>query len=227
MRNITKSQPAPACLALEKIKKNGKYNCGNTFQRLHDDFFGKCYLCEDNTATDLNIEHFKPHFSGKNIDRKFDWKNLFYACSHCNGRKGSLDIPLLDCTNPAHKIVEWIKFDIKPFPKELVKIEALQKTDIVQNTVNLLDDIYNCKARKDVPFSACENAANNLRQKLITEIKKFGDLLEAFYEEDDKEDKDFYSKKIKKHLKNSSPFSAFKLWIVKENDFFRAEFLDS
>ena len=70
MRNITKSQPAPACLALEKAKKSGTYNCGDTFQRLHDDFLGKCYLCEDKTATGLNIEHFKPHFGGKNIDRK-------------------------------------------------------------------------------------------------------------------------------------------------------------
>ena len=227
MRNITKSQPAPACLALEKVKKSGTYNCGDTFQRLHDDFFGKCYLCEDKTATGLNIEHFKPHFGGKNIDRKFDWNNLFYACYHCNMRKGSLDIPLLDCTNAAHKIVEWIKFDIKPFPKELVKIEALQKTNIVQNTVDLLDDIYNCKARKDVPFSACENAANNLRQKLITEIKKFEKVCNEFLEETDKEEQRIYKRSIKRHLKVSSPFSAFKLWNVKQYSFFNATFLES
>ena len=29
-----KSQPAPACLAIEKSRKSDKYNCGNVLDRL-------------------------------------------------------------------------------------------------------------------------------------------------------------------------------------------------
>jgi hypothetical protein len=47
MINLTKSQPAPDCLATEKLKKSGTYRCGDVHVRLKADFYNKCYICEN------------------------------------------------------------------------------------------------------------------------------------------------------------------------------------
>ncbi len=227
MINIEKSQPAPDCLEVEKKKKNGTYRCEDTYKRIASDFFGKCYLCEYDKPSGINIEHFKPHYQGKNKDRKFDWNNLFFSCSHCNGIKTSSEIELLNCINPDHKIIDWIKFDIKPFPKELPKITAINKIPIVENTVELLDKIYNYKINDDT-FSSTKDAANNLRHKLLLEIEKFGKLLKEYYEDEidsSSYEKKILKRKIKKLMSTKSPFSAFKIWIIKENITFKKDFM--
>ncbi len=226
MINVKKTQPAPECLEIEKSKNNGTYLCGDTYKRVADDFFGKCYLCEDNEPTKINVEHFKPHYQGKNKDRKFDWNNLFFSCAHCNGIKTSSEIEFLNCTNPEHKITDWIKFDIKPFPKELPKITAKNKIPIVENTVELLNKVYNYKVN-DNTFSSTKDAANNLRHKLLLEIDNFGKLLKEYYEDEigltDFERK-ILKRKINKLINIKSPFSAFKIWIIKENNTYRKDF---
>jgi len=231
MINIVKSQPAPICLEEEKNKTNGNYRCGDTYERISEDFFGKCYLCEDDKPTSINIEHFKPHYQGKDKDRKFDWNNLFLACSHCNGIKRANENEILNCTNPEHKITDWIKFDIKPFPRELPKISAKNDNEIndeiVKNTVELLNKIYNYNVN-DNSFTSTKDAAFKLRKKIIEEIALFGKILDEFYEPKiDLTDveKETLKRKIKKHISPKSPFSAFKLWIVKDNKIYSEEFL--
>lgn len=118
MIHLTKSQPAPSCLATEKLKKSGTYRCGDVHTRLQNDFHNKCYICEEKDISSINIEHFRPH-EGKNIDLKFDWNNLFFACAHCNNTKlanPKYDL-ILNCTNPQHLILDWIAFKADTFPK--------------------------------------------------------------------------------------------------------------
>lgn len=165
MINIVKSQPAPECLEIEKRKKSGNHLCGDTYKRLNDDFYGKCYLCEDSKPTEIHIDHLEPHFNGKNKDRQFDWNNLFFACAHCNRIKSSSEKEILNCTNNNHKITDWIKFEIKPFPRELPKIKAveeMEKNNQVHNTIELLTKIYNYCV-EDNSFSQTKDAAYNLR----------------------------------------------------------------
>lgn len=227
MINIKKSQVAPECLDAEKLKKKGDYLCGDTYKRIAEDFFGKCYLCEYDKPSKINVEHFKPHYQGQNKDRKFDWNNLFFSCAHCNGVKSSSEIELLNCTNPDHKIIDWIKFDIKPFPKESPKITAINEAPIVKNTVELLDKIYNYKIN-DNTFSSTKEAANNLRHKLLLEIEHFGKLLKEYYESEielDDYERGILKRKIKKMISIKAPFSAFKIWIIKENTIYQKDFL--
>jgi len=223
MINITKSQPSPDCLAIERLKKNGNYNCGDVLKRLFDDSHEKCYLCEDNTTTSPEIEHFKPHLGSKKLDRKFDWNNLLYVCSHCNGIKSSSDAELLNCTKPEQNIVERIKFSMKAFPKELAKISALHPGQVTKNTVNLLEKVYNYEART-TSFSQTKIGANNLRNKVLKEINSFRRLIEEFYNVEGIEDKSIIKRMIQKKLEPCSPFAAFKIWIVKENQFFLEDF---
>ena len=85
MINIVKSQPSPECLSIEAQKKNGDYKCGEVLSRIKNDFYNKCYICETQAPTTINVEHFRPHKG--NVSLKFDWNNLFYACGHCNNTK--------------------------------------------------------------------------------------------------------------------------------------------
>lgn len=219
MINITKSQPAPECLESEKnIPSSKDYRCGDVVARLKFDSHNKCYLCEEKYISSINVEHFVPH-KGKNRDLMFDWNNLFFVCVHCNNTKRADDSEILNCTNSKHKILELIKFDIKAFPKEKAKIIALSEDNIVKNTVLLLDKIYN-----GTHTGIKIEEADNICKKLVDEIAIFGDILRKYDDTYDDNEKDEFRKSIIRNLSPKSPFTAFKVWIIKENEFLNSEF---
>jgi len=212
MINITKSQPPPDCLEIEKKKKNGDYKCGEVVKRTRDDFHNKCYLCEEKGISTINVEHFLPHKG--NLDLKFDWNNLFFACPHCNSTKGHLFDDILNCTHPSPKIVDVIRFECKSFPKEKPKIVALESGTKVIRTVELLNRIYNGTTNLK------EKESINLTDKVVKEIKEFNDLLHQYYYDSDgntQEENEDIVRKIRKKLSPQSPFTAFKIWIIKSN----------
>ena len=92
-----KSQPAPACLKIEKKKANGDYKCGDVLPRLKKDFKNKCYICEQKEPTSINVEHFIPHKGDSEL--KFSWDNLFWSCAHCNNIKSDKYNNILNCTD--------------------------------------------------------------------------------------------------------------------------------
>lgn len=121
MINIKRSFPAPKVLEEEKNKKNGEYNQKEVLDRLKNDFYNKCYICETK-ATTLNIEHLVSHKGNK--DLKFDWQNLFLSCGHCNNVKLNGYDDILDCTKD--DVENCISYRVEPLlPKARVKIEAL------------------------------------------------------------------------------------------------------
>ena len=99
MVKIERSFPAHQSLAEEAQKTTGKYDKPDVIQQLRKDFHNKCYICEMKDLQDPNVEHLIPHKNGKNIEMKFDWENLFWACGHCNGIKnnGKYDKGIIDC----------------------------------------------------------------------------------------------------------------------------------
>lgn len=223
MINVTKSQPAPLCLSEEKAKPNGIYRREEVRERLIKDFNGKCYICEDSDLTNIEIEHFIPHL-GKNIDLRFDWNNLFYTCGHCNRIKGTR-LDLLNCTNPSHNIIERIKFHINPIPFSEAQISTTSnfvEDTLTLNTVLLLRDIYNYTGKDSNSF----DQALNLRKKVVVEIMEFQKyLVDYFYTRGLNEaDKDELRAKIRRKLHPESQFTAFKIWIIKNNPKISQEF---
>lgn len=218
MINTIKSTPPPECLEKESKKANGNYSCGDVLERLTNDFFNKCYLCEWGPLTSMNVDHFKPHKGDK--DLKFDWDNLFLACPHCNGTKGGGYDNILNCTNAEHDVENWIKYEMADdsYIGE-VKLTILKDKKIVGNTVKLLNEIYN-------GFSTVHKQAesSNIREILSRELAHFQGLLKKYYENVEDERKEYYFNKIKKHLRKSSAFTAFKRWIIKENPVFKKDF---
>jgi hypothetical protein len=219
MINIIKSQPAPACLAIERIKANGDYKCGDVLERIKTDFHNKCYICEDKEPTSINVEHFIPH-KNRDKDLEFNWNNLFYACVHCNSTKHAKYNNLLNCIDPSHEILNWIKFEIKPFPKELANITAINTDAATVETVTLLNEVYNGTTE----LKTIE--ASNLRNKLLTEILDFQGLLFKYmdYEAVDAQYAADLLRDIKRRLHPTSAFVAFKVWIIKENHFLFQKF---
>lgn len=214
---IPKSINEPPCLAIEKAKNNGTYRCEGVAESLKNEFFNKCYICETKEIQSLNIEHFTPHKGDR--DLMFDWQNLFYSCGHCNSIKGAKHDNILNCTIESEGVDIKIKYEIKPFPKEKAIITAMEESEKVLNTVALLKDIYNGTTEQKIIISA------NIRNKLLSEIRIFqGLLFDYFDEENNEQEKDDFRRRISRHLKASSNFTAFKRWIIRDNEEYMREF---
>lgn len=101
MIKVNRTSKPPESLAKEKIKANGSCTCPDVIELLRYDFKEKCYLCEMKYLTDPEVEHLLPHENGKDIDRKFDWNNLFWSCRHCNSIKNQerFSKDIIDCCN--------------------------------------------------------------------------------------------------------------------------------
>ncbi|KAB8046227.1 hypothetical protein GCN78_25705 [Janthinobacterium rivuli] len=128
------------------VDRSGVYRDGPVYERLKADFHGKCYICEDDEMTAIQIEHFEPH---KNVlVKKYSWENLFYSCGHCNNTKNAGFWPMLDCTEFDHEVWESLNISLSIFPKTEVKI-SLSATcphpEKGQNTIRLLEKVYNGK----------------------------------------------------------------------------------
>jgi uncharacterized protein (TIGR02646 family) len=220
MINLERNLPAPPCLAREKEKADGDCKCGEVLAYLVEIFHNKCYICELKEPISINVEHFKPHRGDKNL--KFEWNNLFLSCSHCNNTKlAKIEYDdILDCTNPNHRVEEWIRYEMKPFPKSKVKIIVNYDIEIVKNTVKLLDSVYNGEHTQIKNFEA-----DNLRKTLLRELRIFQECLFEYYDDAaEPDEKEVYLRKIRRHLKRSSAFCAFKRWIIKENDAYMKDF---
>lgn len=215
---LPKSQPAPACLAEEKLKSSGSYNCGDVLQRLQTDFKNKCYICEEKEISSINIEHFVPHKGDK--DLKFDWNNLFFACGHCNNTKLAGFDNILDCTQ-TNEVETNIKYLMKPLPKELVELQTLTTDAKTLQTSQLLERVYNGHTTNKIMEAA------NLRSKLLKEIRKFNDLLFDYVDDTySVEEKENFKRDITGAISDASNFAAFKRWIIRDNAYFYAEFRD-
>lgn len=210
-----KSQPAPECLAKEKLKTNGDYKCGDVLPRLRNDFKNKCYLCELGGLTNINVEHFVPHEG--DIHLKFDWNNLFWSCSHCNNIKSNIYKNLLDCSKVEAE--ESLAFKFSPWPYEKVRIENLNEEPATLETKQLLEAVYNGTTLMKKMESA------SLRDKLLEEVVKFqGDLNDYIRNEFNEEIKELQLLKIKTHLSKSSNFTAFKRDKIRSNPELLQEF---
>lgn len=215
-----KSQPAPSCLAVEKAKKSGTYRCEGVATTLQADFKNKCYLCEQKGPTSINIEHFIPHRD--DIHLKFDWSNLFFSCYHCNNTKGSQQIfdQILNCTNSSDQVDISLKYEFQATPKEQVMISALADSNKAKNSAQLLMNIYN----GNTEIKQLESG--NIRALLRQEIRRFQDFL-LEYESLPHDDQRKPQKRIKiiRQLQNDSAFTAFKRWIILDNQKLSNEFI--
>lgn len=217
MVHFDKTYPAPVSLAIECIKVNGSYKEEDVLTQLYDDFHNKCYICESKGIESVNIEHFAPHKKINPI-RKFNWSNLFWACSHCNQIKSATE-PILNCTIVGNCIDSSIRYYIDDdLANNKIMIESFVRTLEIDNTVQLLINVYTGTTSQN-KFQAREK-----RNKLYDEVCDFTNIIQKYMRTEDIKKKSQLLETIKYGLSNESPFTAFKRWIIRDNQTLKQEF---
>lgn len=175
---VKKSDGTALQILLDAARGKGKngdanvYRSGPVYEQLKQDFHEKCYLCEDDEITSIQIEHFEPHKG--DLGKKFAWNNLFYACGHCNHNKGASFWPLLNCTDPADLVWESLEIRFTPFPKPKLNIDLTSdcpKPVEGANTLKLLKRALTGEGASTMQ----KEQAQNLRKKMLrtyTELSK-------------------------------------------------------
>lgn len=209
---VQKSSAIPSSLA-----RQTSYSGADVTDQLNSDFHGKCYICEQKESiTTYHVEHFVPHRD--DVTLKYDWNNLFLSCGHCNSVKTARQFDdILNCSDATLQVEKAIRHYCNPFPKEFAIFEVKISSTKAINTRDLLDKTFN---GEHTGFKKLESA--NLRALLLKEIKEFADALEGF--EEDEEEKEYYKNKIIQHVKSDSAFTAFKRWIIQDNQALNEEF---
>ena len=207
MVKIERTFPAPASLLIEAQKANGSYSNSDVVEQLRRDFHNKCYLCEMKDLQDPQIEHLLPHMNGRFPERKFDWNNLFWSCSHCNSVKNQrkYDSGIIDCckVDPEDRIsfkLENTRIDVSA--KDLQDESAMLTAQLIMEVFNLKNTgmrVY----KSEIRF-----------QELNLEMNKLYDTLEEM--KDNPESK-LVMRKLKALLRRESQFAAFKRNYIKEN----------
>lgn len=217
-----RTEKAKEVLMREKAR-NGDYNQLEVNIALKEVFHGKCYICENKAVTSYQIEHLIPHKD--NVDLKFDWKNLFWACAHCNNTKGNKFTPILNCNEvEVEKKIAFRKVGYFGTDEKYCFSIVDDDTEEVRNTIALLNAVYyGNTAQKELE-------ALNIRRTLRKDISEFKEYIREYCEEVEGVEKEDLKCCIEKELKENSSFTAFKRWIIWDNaekfpEF--VEFLDS
>lgn len=140
MVKIERTPTPPPSLEVESKKANGSYSEKDVLDQLKIDFYGKCYICELDDLTDVQVEHLHPHHNRTRKERVFDWNNLFYSCPHCNNIKAArkYDDKILDCC-----VVDPEKYLNHVFGGQFVSVtpaegitaeDAVMTADLIQNS---------------------------------------------------------------------------------------------
>lgn len=206
-----------AIVSLAEAKEKGTtYNTPEVNQALHEMFHGKCYICENKEGSSYQIEHLMSH--KEDDDLKYDWNNLFWVCAHCNNVKLGRYDNILDCTK--ENVDEVIAFRKKGYfgNDETLEFVALDDRKSTKSTVLLLQNVYYGETAQ----KAIESKI--IRKKLREELSYFKNLVREYKEAEgsDKEDLEIL---LQRELKNSSAFTAFKRWLIKDNKEYYAELL--
>lgn len=195
--------------SLEEAKaKNASYNTLEVNSALREMFHGKCYICENKEIISYQIEHLIPYRGNKEL--KYDWNNLFLSCAHCNNIKLDKYVPIIDCTK--ENVEEYIAFRKKGYfgTEEELVFEKLDSRKETINTVKLLEEVY----YGFTPQKKMESKI--LRRTLRKELSQFKEYVREYQEAEDDEKEDL-KYLIKKQLEDSSPFAAFKRWLIRDN----------
>lgn len=178
------------------------YRTEEVITKLNEMFFGKCYLCEKDNISDIEVEHLIPHKNNENL--KYDWNNLFYSCSRCNSIKGTKE-KILDCTNiDVSKAIE-LRCPSSDSDPVIVNLGLFGESEEILATKELLEECYNNRSTAIRGIS---------RQALIDEIiKHYACWLDLKLKLRDnllstREEKEILEK-LEKMCQSNYPFSAF------------------
>lgn len=203
MIQLQKTTTAPASLATKN-----KYDGEDVKALLAKDHYDKCYICERQLTTDFQVEHL--HSQEHYPDEKYNWDNLFFVCSYCNGKKSANFDGIVNPTKEAieEKIAQTLNYDKADFATD-------DTSEAIQQTIKLLNRIFNGKQSNlrdfnekaffrdfSIRMSVFEQAVNDYLSAPTLETKEV----------------------VRELLSIEQEFLGFKYWIIKNNPTLFREF---
>ena len=209
MFNVTRSPDAPESLAERK-----SYAGEDVLNKLREMFYDKCYLCEIKDPTSINVEHLDAHQG--DLDKKFDWNNLYYVCGRCNNIKLAKYNNLLDCADANTDVFRAIKHlpPHTPYQSKIL-IKAMREDDKTKETAKLLDEIFNTEKTINKKITG-----KYLRKQVFQKYNKFLGLVNDYFNDElPQERKDEALERLQMLVLKKQEFSAFIRWLVLEDDY--------
>lgn len=208
MFKVIRNENAPASLA-----KRQSWGEKDVLDALNRVFHKKCYICETKEPTDINVEHFDPHLD--DIDKQFDWNNLYFSCGRCNNIKLAKYNDLLDCCDSNVDVLRAIKHvpPITPYAKCL-RIEPQYNDEKTKLTAELIDKVFNSRHTPNKTVSAV-----SLRKRVFKQVNLFLELQDKYFDEVSLHaEKEITLERMKLLIKASSQYCAFISWCVLDDD---------
>ena len=206
MIQLQKTTTAPASLATKN-----KYDGEDVKALLAKDHYDKCYICERQLTTDFQVEHL--HSQKHYPDEKYNWENLFFVCSYCNGKKSANFDGIVNPTKEAieEKIVQ--KLNYRDNKADFIRNDT---SKAIEQTIILLKRIFNGK-----------NAIRKVREEkffkeFISKMNNFEKAINDYLSAPTPETKEV----IRELLSIEQEFLGFKYWIIKNNPSLYADFSD-
>ena len=210
MIHVNRSKTVPPSLV--ESKAEDRFRNDDVVKQLAEDSGYKCYLCEISPVSDPEVEHLLPHKGGKYPERKYDWNNLFYACSHCNKvkNKPKYDDGIIDCcvVDPEELIdqeLEENRVHVRP------RSSGLDSDPKVKLKTELIEEVF----MTDRPELRKHASAARMRELQLNMNMFYRQLLCYINDE-----KDAYAKRIlRRMLQRTAAFSGFtRCYIRKHRD---------
>lgn len=204
MFNVSKSAPPAGPFA---------YNAPVVVALVRNDFYDKCYLCEEKTPRHLEVEHFYPQAFCQHLIN--DWQNLLCICGKCNKLRPKTintinENEVLNCCVDDVENSITLRFDEKTSSLQIAANDVSVKA---RNTVYLLEKIHNGKNTTSVSHIDLQKLMATELAELEEEIGYFATTVL----------KNAFRKKIQKRLSRTSCFSAVKRTFIKDR---HPEFID-
>lgn len=205
MIRVRKSQTPPGNLATKG------YSDDSVRRAIHGDQDGKCYLCERDMHSDIQVEHRQSKTNFPQLTNV--WSNLFLACSFCNGKKLDNYDDILD---PALCNIETVichNYDAESDRFSFTPVG--QATPAVECTIKLLNLIFNGTRPKLLTIK--EEALRNDFQEVYTHFNNaLADYLQA--------PSSTTEAKVRQELAIGSEFLGFKYWMIMSDSKLSAAF---
>lgn len=200
MIRVRKSKDIPPSLQAEGCNH---YDGSDVQELLYSDQDGKCYLCEQETHKNFQVEHLKPKAEGYFPELQCEWTNLFLTCEYCNGRKPN-SLVILD---PLHHDIEDLIVQRVDLYSKKVKLTDITGGHNTKDTIQLLDRLFNGKSNiRDIKGKV-------LYEDLNREISNFLKKLLDYKSNPTEENKQI----IIDLLHIAKEFLGFKYWIIKDS----------
>ena len=204
MFNVERPELSPASLAERR-----SWTSSDVLDSLHKAFHDKCYICETKDPLSLNVEHFDAHQD--DVDKMYDWHNLFLACARCNNFKRHLYNDLLNCTDPKIDTLRLIRHapPVTPFAKTVV-IEAKNNDPKTIQTADLIRKIFN-----DDNTGNKNITGTYLRKRVYKRYAKLLEHINSYIDDDSLESEKIDAiLRIRNMMNRTQEYSAFLRWAI-------------